>query len=520
MRIGLKAPCLGISLAGCLAIAVLGQEIQQAKKAVVRITSQAEGKNRVGTGFIAKLDKDAAYIVTASHVIEGDSTPKVSFYPDAETQYEATVMGTEGDLPRGLALIRVRGALPPGIGRLGIDASFSMQASEEMTIIGFPRLASTAWAVTPISIVGRQGTAVTFTGAADEGSSGSPVIRNGWVTAIVAEKSGDFGYAVPATAIRFAIEGWGLKLLPDEGTPEVGAGAQPGAEPGNEAHCGPDGRLAKTRILFVSNRDGDTSGNNSDFYLMDIDGKHVERITPKDAVSPLYPSWSRDGKSITYIVDNDAKSMGIYKTELSSGKTTALISRFAYFSIPVWSPNGEWIAFTANTGLDKEATDVFVKPSNSTKYRRLTEDKSNKVSLFWSPDGKKIGFAVDGEKSYTTFLMNADGTQLKQLSSPLTDFAGAAWSPDGKRIVGNSTRDGYLAIYSMNYDGSDPVRLTNNPKGDSDPDYSPDGCMIVFTSKRAGHEEIYVMKADGSNQVRLTSGKGSNDYPRWSPFLK
>lgn len=115
MRSGLKTLCLATVLAGCVAITARGQEIEQAKKAVVKVTSQAEGKNRVGTGFIARLDKDAAYIVTASHVIEGDSKPKVSFYPDAETQYDATVMGTEGDLPRGLALIRVRATLPPGL---------------------------------------------------------------------------------------------------------------------------------------------------------------------------------------------------------------------------------------------------------------------------------------------------------------------------------------------------------------------------------------------------------------------
>jgi sugar lactone lactonase YvrE len=520
MRSGLKTLCLATVLAGCVAITARGQEIEQAKKAVVKVTSQAEGKNRVGTGFIARLDKDAAYIVTASHVIEGDSKPKVSFYPDAETQYDATVVGTEGDLPRGLALICVRATLPPGIARLGIDASFNAQAGETMTIIGFPRLASTAWAVSPISIVGRQGTAITFTGAADEGSSGSPVIRNGWVTAIVAEKSGHFGYAVPATAVRFAIEGWGLNLLPDEGTPENGAGAQPGAGPGNEAHCGSDGRLAKTRILFVSDRDSDTSGNNSDLYLMDIDGKNVERVTPKNAISPHDPGWSRDGKSITYVLDTDVKSMGIYQTELSSGKTAELTTQMAYFSAPVWSPNGEWIAFMANPGVSTDARDVFVMPSNGTKYKRLTENPSNKVSLFWSPDGKKIGFAEDREKRYTTFLMNADGTQLKQLSSPLSDFAGSAWSPDGKRIAGDSTRDGYVAIYSMNYDGSDPVRLTDNPKGDGGPDYSPDGCMIVFTSNRAGREQIYVMKADGSNQVPLTSGRGSNNSPQWSPFLK
>lgn len=56
----------------------LGQEIAQVKKGVVKITAQVEGQPpKVGTGFIVRLEKDAAYIATASHVIEGDEIETV-----------------------------------------------------------------------------------------------------------------------------------------------------------------------------------------------------------------------------------------------------------------------------------------------------------------------------------------------------------------------------------------------------------------------------------------------------------
>ena len=57
----------------------LAQEIAQVKKGVVRITTHVEGQQpKVGTGFIVRLEKDAAYIVTACHVIEGDGIETVS----------------------------------------------------------------------------------------------------------------------------------------------------------------------------------------------------------------------------------------------------------------------------------------------------------------------------------------------------------------------------------------------------------------------------------------------------------
>jgi Tol biopolymer transport system component len=494
-------------LVACISTTSYAQDIEQEKKGVVKITSQADGANRTGTGFIAKLDKDAAYIVTASHVIEGDSKPQVYFYPDATKGYRATIIGTEGDLPRGLALIRVQGLLPSGLAHLGIDASFNLEAAEQVTIIGFPRLAGIPWAYTPITIVGRQGTAITFTGGADEGSSGSPVLRNGWVTAIVAEKSGDYGYAVPSMAIRFAIEGWGLKLTAEAAMPTTPQARQ----------AAPQGNLANTRLLFMSSRDKDTSGNNQDIFVMNSNGSGVKRVTPKEASFAHDAGWTRDGKSMTYVVD-DIKMTGVYIADLTTGKTVKLTQREAYYGAPTWSLSGDQLIFLANTAIDRDYTDIFIKARDSETIKQITHKPTKKASIFWSPKGDKIGYAEQDKKTYKTYFMNVDGTNLQELSSPLTDFAAAAWSPDGAKLVGDSNHDGFPAIYKMNPDGSDPVRLTNHPEGDVGPDWSPDGSKIVFTSLRDGHAELYVMNADGSNQVRLTSGKASNFNPQWSPF--
>lgn len=58
-------------------ILVFATEIEDFKKGVVKITAFVNGQPNVGTGFIVRLDKDAAYIVTAAHVIYGDSKPQV-----------------------------------------------------------------------------------------------------------------------------------------------------------------------------------------------------------------------------------------------------------------------------------------------------------------------------------------------------------------------------------------------------------------------------------------------------------
>ena len=88
--------CALILLAALFPHALWAQDIAQVKKGVVKITAQVEGKNKVGSGVVVKLDEDHVYLVTASHVIEGDPHPNVFFYAAPHRPYRARVLGLEG----------------------------------------------------------------------------------------------------------------------------------------------------------------------------------------------------------------------------------------------------------------------------------------------------------------------------------------------------------------------------------------------------------------------------------------
>jgi S1-C subfamily serine protease len=53
---------------------------------VVKIMSAHEGMRRTGTGFVVKAEGMSVYIVTAGHVVEGDSNPQVEFFTRQNTQ--------------------------------------------------------------------------------------------------------------------------------------------------------------------------------------------------------------------------------------------------------------------------------------------------------------------------------------------------------------------------------------------------------------------------------------------------
>ena len=97
------------------------QDIARLQSGVVKITAKPpQGTTNVGTGFIVRLESNAAYIVTAAHVVAGDPNPKVEFFTKQHVQFPAEVLpGAEGDDDvGGLALLLVKGKenLPSGIG--------------------------------------------------------------------------------------------------------------------------------------------------------------------------------------------------------------------------------------------------------------------------------------------------------------------------------------------------------------------------------------------------------------------
>jgi hypothetical protein len=199
------------------------QDIAQIKKGVVKITAQVDGKNRVGSGVVVKLDEDHVYIVTASHVIEGDQHPNVFFYAAPHRAFRARVLGLEGGDPAGLAALLVEGKIPSDLVPLHLDPTAAVSGGEPITLIGFPRAEGSMWTVTTGTLSGRRGSALSFSGTADEGNSGGPVLFQGKVVGIVTEVGSKFNTAVPAVVVRFALDGWGVRLLEEARQPPTGS---------------------------------------------------------------------------------------------------------------------------------------------------------------------------------------------------------------------------------------------------------------------------------------------------------
>lgn len=95
---------------------------------------------------------------------------------------------------------------------------------------------------------------------------------------------------------------------------------------------------------------------------------------------------------------------------------------------PAISPNGETIVF-------EYGGDLFTVSSNGGVAYPLTTNKSYDYQPVWSPDGNKIAFASDRYGNFDIYIVSAKGGSPQRLTFHSGNETPSSFTPDGKEIL-------------------------------------------------------------------------------------
>lgn len=188
---------------------------------------------------------------------------------------------------------------------------------------------------------------------------------------------------------------------------------------------------------------------------------------------------------------------------------------------PVGGGSGQ-IAYASDvTGLPQ----IWLMNADGTAQRQITDMQEGACQPVWSPDGERLAFISPcggNQEIYpgaAIFIINADGSETTPLpSAPGGDFD-PAWSPDGASIAFTSLRDFNRAqIYEINLEDNSVRSISANTVRDSQPAWSPAGTEMAFVTTRRGPYQIWIINQEGEEAVLLTrSGSLKDTHPDWSP---
>jgi TolB protein len=164
-------------------------------------------------------------------------------------------------------------------------------------------------------------------------------------------------------------------------------------------------------------------GANSNLFAMDLRSRATTRLTDTAAIDTA-PSISPDGARICFETDRGGRPQ-IYIMGGSGGGAQRISFGEGSYSTPVWSPRGDFIAFTKQ---NKGRFGIGVIKPDGSGERLLVEGFHNEGPT-WAPNGRVLMFFRDagggGPNLYTIDL-----TGRNELKVPTPSYASdPAWSP-------------------------------------------------------------------------------------------
>ena len=148
-----------------------------------------------------------------------------------------------------------------------------------------------------------------------------------------------------------------------------------------DAAWSPDGRrIAFDTTMFLHRDNGVVAWEEGGIEVVEADGSHPRLLTPgrwARGRSPSYPAWSPDGRKLAFLRP----------------------------------PVGGNAGLRPYSGLKEEIWTMSADGSNKKRLYHSGSGDDYYAPPIWSPDGQMIAFGSSG-----VFVINADGTGLKKIS--------------------------------------------------------------------------------------------------------
>lgn len=221
-----------------------------------------------------------------------------------------------------------------------------------------------------------------------------------------------------------------------------------------------------------------------------------------------YPAPSPDSKMLAFCYQGD-----IWTVPISGGKASRLTVHQGYDMLPLWSPDGQKIAFASNRNGNN---DIFVIDITRGETQQLTYFSNPDALSDWSPDGEQLIFSSNRDFSYHRIpvlykVSLTGGTPVKLI--PAIGYNGR-FSPDGKKLVFLRGRPAYYRkhyrgsdntnIWLYDFDAKEFKQLTEHSGHDFWPMWSADGKSIFYVTDEDGSFNLWQLSLETGDKKQLT----------------
>jgi serine/threonine-protein kinase len=218
----------------------------------------------------------------------------------------------------------------------------------------------------------------------------------------------------------------------------------------------------------------------ADYALAFLDRQRGQELLKLRNANYSVPRLSPDGTRIVVSV-NDGKQNQVLIYDLSGKNSIRQLTLEGENRFPVWSPDGQRVAFESNRGGDEAIWWQRADGSGSAERLTRAEKGVAHAPFDWHPRDRTLLYGVvsrDARQSVALWTLSlADGTS-KSMGVESSAYMGAQFSPDGRWLAYSLAQPGRTqSVFVRPYPGMEstyPIAPGTNPM------WSSDGTELFF----------------------------------------
>lgn len=190
---------------------------------------------------------------------------------------------------------------------------------------------------------------------------------------------------------------------------------------------------------------------------------------------------------------------------------------------PVFSPDGNYIAFISNKGYDFAIFDLYLFNLSTKRVKKLATGVNPYFSF--SPDGNFIVYSktkfYPPENRFLSDLYKIEisTSRVKRLTYGKRAFQ-PVFSPGGDRVLFVKKEGGNSNLHLLNLKKGETTFLTRDKDGftqNFSPQFSPDGERVVLVRSVRGKKDLYLLTLEDKKLHPLTQDEAEDRNPFFSP---